>query len=107
MKIRIYQIEMSLDTENVAFMSYAYMQNKYAEGVPANLYRMVYEGVVPTKELSVVYYIFNMAHPEGYCARSLSVSDVIEVIDENESTFYYCDSFGFRKIQFDTSRLIK
>ena len=107
MKIRIYQIEMSLDEHNIAFQSYAKMQEKYPNGFPANMYRMVYEGVVPTKELSVVFYIFNMAHPQDYRARSLSVSDVIEVVEENESTFYYCDTIGFREVQFDTSCLIK
>lgn len=107
MKIRIYQIEMSLDEHNVAFRSHTEMQGKYPIGIPASLYRMVYEGVVPTKELSVVFYIFNMAHPQDYRARSLSVSDVIEVVEESGSTFYYCDTIGFREVPFDTSRLIK
>ena len=107
MKIRIYQIEMSLDEHNVAFRSYAEMQKKYPSGILESLYRMVYEAVVPTKELSVVFYILNMAHPQDYRARSLSVSDVIEVVEENHSTFYYCDTIGFREIPFDTSRLIK
>ena len=107
MRIRIYQIEMSLDEHNVAFRSYTEMQEKYPSGIPANLYRMMYEGVVPTKELSVVFYIFNMAHPQDYHARSLSVSDVIEVVEESGSTFYYCDTIGFREISFDTSLLLK
>lgn len=102
MKIRIYQIEMSLDEHNVAFRSYAEMQEKYPSGISESLYRMVYEGVVPTKELSVVFYIFNMAHPQDYRARSLSVSDVIEVVEENRSTFYFCDTVGFREVSFDT-----
>ena len=107
MRIRIYQIEMSLDEHNVAFRSYTEMQEKYPSGIPANLYRMMYEGVVPTKELSVVFYIFNMAHPQDYRARSLSVSDVIEIVEASGSTFYYCDTIGFREVLFDTSRLIK
>lgn len=107
MRIRIYQIEMSLDEHNVAFRSYTEMQGKYPSGIPANLYRMMYEGVVPTKELSVVFYIFNMAHPQDYRTRSLSVSDVIEVIEESGSTFFYCDSIGFREVSFDTSSVMK
>lgn len=107
MKIRIYQIEMSLDEHNVAFRSYTEMQEKYPSGFPVGLYRMMYEGVVPTKELSVVFYIFNMAHPQDYRARSLSVSDVIEIVEASGSTFYYCDTIGFREVLFDTSRLIK
>ncbi len=107
MKIRIYQIEMSLDEHNVAFRSYTEMQEKYPSGFPVGLYRMMYEGVVPTKELSVVFYIFNMAHPQDYRARSLSVSDVIEIVEASGSTFYYCDTIGFREVLFDTSRLTK
>ncbi len=103
MKIRIYQIEMSLDEKHVAFMPYAYMQEKYPNGISEGLYRMIYEGLVPTKELSVVFYIFNMAHPQNYRARSLSVSDVIEVVEENGSTFYYCDTVGFREVSFNAS----
>ena len=87
MRIRIYQIEMSLDEQNVAFRPYTEMQEKYSGDIPAELYRMIYEGVVPTKEFSVVFYIFNMAHPQDYRGRSLSVSDVIEVVEESSSTF--------------------
>ena len=107
MRIRIYQIEMSLDEQNVAFRPYTEMQEKYSGDIPAELYRMIYEGVVPTKELSVVFYIFNMAHPQDYRGRSLSVSDVIEVVEESSSTFYYVDTIGFREVLFDTSRLMK
>lgn len=107
MRIRIYQIEMSLDEQNVAFRPYTEMQEKYSGDIPAELYRMIYEGVVPTKEFSVVFYIFNMAHPQDYRGRSLSVSDVIEVVEESSSTFYYVDTIGFREVLFDTSRLMK
>ena len=107
MRIRIYQIEMSLDEQNVAFRPYTEMQEKYSGDIPAELYRMIYEGVVPTKEFSVVFYIFNMAHPQDYRGRSLSVSDVIEVVEESSSTFYYVDTIGFRGVSFDTSLLMK
>ena len=107
MRIRIYQIEMSLDEQNVAFRPYTEMQEKYSGDIPAELYRMIYEGVVPTKEFSVVFYIFNMAHPQDYRGRSLSVSDVIEVVEESSSTFYYVDTIGFREVLFDTSLLMK
>ena len=107
MRIRIYQIEMSLDEQNVAFRPYTEMQEKYPGDIPANLYRMIYEGIVPTKEFSVVFYIFNMAHPQDYRGRSLSVSDVIEVVEESSSTFYYVDTIGFREVLFDTSLLMK
>ena len=54
-----------------------------------------------------MFYIFNMAHPQDYRTRSLSVSDVIEIVEESGSTFYYCDSIGFREVSFDTSSVMK
>ena len=105
MRIRIYQIEMSLDEQNVAFRPYTEMQEKYSGDIPAKLYRMIYEGVVPTKELSVVFYIFNMDHPREFRASSLSMSDVVEVIENNCSTFHICDTFGFKEVPFDVSHV--
>ena len=44
----------------------------------------------------------NLERPEGYKGRSLSVSDVVEIVDENgDSTFHFCDSIGFKQIDFD------
>ena len=42
MRIRIYQIEMSLDEQNVEFRPYTEMQEKYSGDIPAELYRMIY-----------------------------------------------------------------
>jgi len=41
----------------------------------------VYEGEINCSDLEEVYRMFNLNHPEGYHGRSLSVSDVVEVID--------------------------
>ena len=107
MKIRIYQIEMSLDEKHIAFMPYAYMQEKYPDGIPAELYRLVYEYESGTANLERLFYIFNMEHPADYKARSLSLTDVIEVIDpENGSKFYLCDTIGFQEVSFDASRVL-
>ena len=51
--------------------------------------------------LEEVYQMFNLDHPEGYRGRSLSVSDVVEVVGEEKSTFHFCDSIGFREVDFD------
>ena len=107
MKIRIYQIDLSLDDQHVAFRSHAEIQSQYGGRIPAELYRKAYEGTVEAENLEDVFYIFNMAHPQDYRGRSLSVSDVIEVVEESSSTFYYVDTIGFREVSFDTSRLMK
>ena len=70
--------------------------------MPEEIYEMVYEGEVEAQTLEDVYRIFNCAQPNDYHARSLSVSDVVEVINAPDtSAFYFCDSFGFKLVAFD------
>ena len=107
MKLRIYQIDLKLDVQNVAFRPYADMQTRYGGIIPAELYRKAYEGTVAAENLEDVFYIFNMDHPGDYRARSLSMSDVVEVIEDHGSTFYICDTFGFKEVPFDTSRVLE
>ena len=61
----------------------------------------VFEGEVDCGTLEEVYQMFNLDHPDGYQGRSLSVSDVVEVVGEEKSTFHFCDSIGFREVDFD------
>ena len=43
-----------------------------------------------------------------YHARSLSVSDVVEMVkSDNDSSFYFCDSFGFQPFPFNKSAIHK
>lgn len=41
---------------------------------------------------------FNLEKPEDYKARSMSVSDVVQIVRKNKKTWYYCDRFGFEDI---------
>ncbi len=61
-------------------------------------YDVVFEGEVPCSDLEEVYCMFNIERPEGFTGRSLSVSDLVEVIEPGKSTFYFCDDIGFKKI---------
>lgn len=44
--------------------------------------------------LNSIYETFNINHPEGYAARSLSMSDIVEL----GGRLYYVDAFGFEDI---------
>lgn len=68
MKIRIYQIDLSLDEQHVAFRSHTEIQNRYGGRIPAELYCKAYEGTVEAENLKDVFYIFNMDHPADYRA---------------------------------------
>ena len=102
--IRIYQIDLDRDHDSIAFESYASLSRwQGSPGVQASLYDMVFEGAVEAKDIEDVYRIFNMEKPECYKGRSLSVSDVVEIVESEDIKpgFYYCDVIGFKSISFE------
>lgn len=165
MYIKIYQVDMDRDKNNVLFMRFDSLE-KYqgSSKVQSDIYNKVFEGDVDCKSLEDIYQKFNRNHPLDYCGHSLSVSDVVEICDVSdipelvgrirfynspttfeevsytdmnkfkadiyeaqdvgrtievdelsgkhisvvEKGFYYCDSIGFKKIDFEpelTSRV--
>ncbi len=102
MNIAIYQVNMDRDNDNVAFMNYEKLERfQGPAAINGKIYDKVFEGEVSCGNLEEVYQMFNINHPDGYRGRSLSVSDVVEVVSEGKSTFYFCDSIGFKEIAFD------
>lgn len=103
MKIAIYQINKDRDEHGVMFINRENL-GKF-QGTPdidSTIYDKVFEGEVVSKDLEQVYRLFNLNHPANYRGRSLSVSDVVEIMDEasGKSTFHFCDSFGFAEVDF-------
>ena len=70
----------------------------------SEIYDKVFEGEAECGTMEEVYQMFNLDHPDGYQGRYLSVSDVVEVVGEEKSTFHFCDSIGFREVDFDPDR---
>ena len=103
MDITIYQINMGRDHNRIAFEGLDLLKTyQGSDKIDSRIYDRVFEGEVDCKDLEDVYRKFNLEHPEGYKGRSLSVSDVVEIVDENgDSTFHFCDSIGFKQIDFD------
>ena len=103
MKIRIFQIDHEKDENKLAFMDYDYTQSH--GGVKAENYRQVYGGTVNCGNLEEVFALCNSDNaPPGYCGEAMSVSNVIEVCGGKDEGFYFCDSVGFRPIDFDILR---
>ena len=108
--IKIYQINLDRDENSLAFKSFDSIMQNQAE-IPSEIYDCVFEGDVNCAGLEEIYRMFNIDSPDGYKGRSLSVSDVIEVIPPEvkdtaekhtiKEGFYYCDSFGFREVSFN------
>ena len=45
--------------------------------------------------LENIFYIFNVDHPEGFTGHSLSVSDIVAVIQNGKVSYHFVDSIGF------------
>lgn len=110
MKIRVYQIDGLIDNEHYLFAPYSIAIKK--GGVKPEIYKLVYDGGIERNSLEGVFEALNcdiaaLEKPEGYKGRSLSMSDIVEVITEGNSSFHYVDRFGFQKINFNSSKCIQ
>lgn len=104
MKIRIFQINMGRDEKSEAFLGIDEREHVLnLTEINSSIYDCVFSGDVDCNGLEDVYQKFNIDHPDGYNGRSLSVSDVVEILESEDvdKGFYYCDSIGFSKVDFD------
>ena len=103
MKVRIYQINDDRDTNMLMFRNYEFMtETLKLDKVPSESYDKIYDGEVDCKTKEDIYTKFNIDHPEDFRGHSLSVSDVVEIYESNtvKNGFYFCDSVGFREVDF-------
>lgn len=96
MNIKIYQINMERDPDMAKFMGLARLKAP----VDPSSYDEVFSGDVDCKNLEDVFAKFNTDGYPLHRGHSLSVSDV--VLTENGA--FYCDTFGFKDIDFDESK---
>lgn len=95
--IKIFQIDPNKDINRVIFRSY-----KFVKEFDFSIYKEVWSGEEPDgcDDLEGIFEVFNLYHPEDFHGHSLSVSDIVQIIGSNEGSngFYYCDSFGWIKL---------
>ena len=104
MDIKIYQINLERDANNVAFMGHPEtVKFQKSDRIDGSIYDLVYEGDVPCTTLEEIYQMFNINHPTDFTGHSLSISDVVQIKEgsNNDPTFYFCDRIGFEKIHFE------
>lgn len=99
----IYQLKRT--EHDLLFEDYASLERK---GIKPNIahYELIYTAVDNAdSSLDEIYERFNINRPEDFRGHSLSVSDVIEKFDGEQSAAYYVDSCGFRFLPyfFDSS----
>ncbi|MBQ3935410.1 MAG: DUF3846 domain-containing protein [Clostridia bacterium] len=100
MRVKLYQIDETKDVDRRRFLSY---DDALSFGPPdAKIYEKVFDGELQAGDLEEIYDIFNTDLPPGYAGRSMSVSDVVEISERTGDApkgSYYCDVFGFRKLE--------
>lgn len=107
MRTTIYQINTDRDEKRVKFISLDYLERLQGSPKPnPNIYDKICESTDSFKHLEEIYEKFNVDYPSDYRGHSLSVSDIVEVSGSPDipEGFYFCDSFGFKKIEFGKER---
>ena len=97
MNVTLYQIIPELDNDHLMFRNLQAILQASNHQVPAELYETVFSGELEVQSLQDIFTIFNIAHPEGYRGRSMSVSDVVEIpASTGENDFYFCEPIGYK-----------
>lgn len=109
MRIKIYQIDSEKDTNQIKFFSIDSLQKlQGSTDIDSSIYKNVYFGDVDCKDLEDIFTLFNTGRVPTHQGHSLSVSDVIEVIDTDNELLkgkcFFCDSIGYKTIDFDTRK---
>lgn len=100
-KITVLQLKGSDELHHYLFSRLSLLE-KLGLKVELKNYKSVYTDVreIPSDDnidfLEALYSEFQGVKPKGYKGHSLSVSDIIQI----DETYYYCDSFGFKKLNF-------
>ena len=99
MRIAIYQVRFDESGRDYAFRSYDDIVRDFGN-LNRGVYDKVYDfDVESSTEISLddLYEIFNLHRPDDFKGHSMSVSDVVETPDG----FWFCDSFGWKKIDWE------
>lgn len=113
-RYRLYQLRVEdRRAQGFMFLPFSSMVSQGYQEPPAELYDLVYEGELrcpeETSDLEMaerLFSRFNVDHPEDYKARSMSVSDILEFVDDGgDSRAYYIEMLGQNHpVSFDGSK---
>ena len=101
MEYAIYQINVERDHDRKMFRPLG--RDEYE--VDSTIYDKVYEGSDMSSStydmLEDLFQKFNIARPDDFRGRSMSVSDVVVI---NNKYPYYCDTIGWKEVFFDVRK---
>lgn len=98
MKFKIYQLKG--EHADAMFLSLDMLKHFNLE-FDFTKYKEVYNGNIREDGLDYIFTIFNIDRPADFKGHSLSVSDIVQVIESNkvEPGYYFCDSFGWKEVE--------
>lgn len=107
-RFRVYQLELEHgETRAFAFGGIDALHKAGFQQPPAAEYTLVYDGelICPVGQddrdiLERIFARYNQALPPDYHGRSIAPSDVLELYDESERRYFYCDMAGFVQVKF-------
>ena len=103
-EFRVWQIDNEKDEKRVCFLCLPFTRNHiHHDWIDKAPYEAVWHGTTRRPvSLDHIYGHFNKPENLQPGMRSLSVSDVVEIIqsDNLEPGFYFCDSIGWPKVEF-------
>lgn len=104
MRTKIYQINTERDAKRVKFMGMDNLPKfQDSEHVDPSIYDEVFNADISETELESIYAKFNTEGHPLHRGHSLSVSDVVV----NDNGAFFCDSIGFKEIEFDETQAQK
>lgn len=100
MKEYSYEIFQSTIKSSFAFMPWKYTKE---HNFSFNFYKKVWSDKEEARDdldlLNYLFEKFNINHPKDFKGHSMSVSDIVRIMDVNGNTkYYYCDVFGWEDI---------
>ncbi len=108
-RFRIYQLRLDDDRPTIGF-AFTGIQGLHKAGYqmpPAAEYNLIHEGVLlcsvledKHQRLEQIAKRYSDDLPEDYKGRSIAPSDVIELYDDGNSYYFYCDQGAFCQVQF-------
>ncbi|MDL2301017.1 ssDNA-binding domain-containing protein [Lachnospiraceae bacterium OttesenSCG-928-D06] len=96
-RFEIYQLKDTEETRGYRFMAMDYLEMK-GIAVDRDNYELVYAASLGGMGLEDIYTKFNIDHPEDFTGHSLSVSDVVVLHQNGQSSSHYVDSIGYQEV---------
>lgn len=96
---RVYQLRPEVDPL-LKFVSFQALLTR-SGALLREQYQQVYEGPCPEGDLDDVCDFFLYQPPKRFIGHPLTVSDLLELYNEEESQLYYIDPMGYQPVRFE------